>query len=81
LIAQNDPASPGGPFKEGALAWAEAIAYQPFTGKPGDSERDKIERSVKQDVLYLKSHPLIKASIKLTGYVYDLHSGRVEEVD
>lgn len=81
LVAENSASAPGGPFKEGALAWAEAIAYQPFRGQPGDTERQRVERSIRQDVSYLENHPLVKPSIKLTGYVYDLHTGRVEEVD
>ncbi len=81
LVKENSPSSVGGPFKAGALAWAKAISYQPFMGEEGDSERERLERSVVEDVSYLASHPLVKPSIKLTGYVYDLHTGRVEEVD
>ena len=80
VVAVNDPAAPGGPFKKEAHAWSEAIAYQPFTAKPNETERERIERSVRQDVEYLKSHPLIKSSILVTGWVYDLHTGKVVRV-
>jgi carbonic anhydrase len=113
MIAANEPSAPGGPWKPGALAWAEAIAYLPFSPAPapvgpppgvapapaaedeGDGvkakkngfkdekamERERVERSVRQDVLYLKTHPLIKESVLVTGWVFDLHTGKVVEVD
>jgi carbonic anhydrase len=77
IVAKNDKSVPGGGFKENALPWAEAIAYQPFHPRPGDTEREIVERSVRQDVQYLKSHPLIKPGILITGWVYDLHTGLV----
>jgi hypothetical protein len=134
MIAANEPSAPGGPWKPGALAWAEAIAYLPFSPAPapvgpppgvapapvaedegkvkklavltnsgeevGETmvedgvkakkngfkdvkamERERVERSVRQDVLYLKTHPLIKESVLVTGWVFDLHTGKVVEVD
>lgn len=78
MVAKNDPLVPGGPFKSGALPWAESITTQPFHAQPGDTERDRVERSVRQDVQFLKSHPLVKPSILITGWVYDLHTGLVE---
>ncbi|KIN06783.1 hypothetical protein OIDMADRAFT_21737 [Oidiodendron maius Zn] len=80
-VARNDPLLPGGPFKSDALPWAEAISTQPFHMRPGDTERDRIERSVRQDVQYLKSHPLVKPATLITGWVYDLHTGLVEKCD
>jgi hypothetical protein len=130
MIAANEPSAPGGPWKPGALAWAEAIAYLPFSPAPapvgpppgvapapaaedegevkklvvptnggeevGETkvedgvkakkngfkdekamERERVERSVRQDVLYLKTHPLIKESVLVTGWVFDLHTGKV----
>jgi carbonic anhydrase len=99
VVADNDPSAPGGPWKAGALAWAEAIAYLPFSPAPAAvgpppgvgpapaagevtaTERERVERSVRQDVLYLKSHPLVKESVLVTGWVFDLHTGKVVEVD
>jgi carbonic anhydrase len=80
LVAANDPSAPGGPFKKEAFAWSEAIAYQPFTTRPNETERERVERSVRQDVEYLKSHPLIKPTVLITGWVYDLHTGKTEQV-
>jgi carbonic anhydrase len=80
LVATNDPSAPGGPFKKEAFSWSEAIAYQPFTTRPNETERERVERSVRQDVEYLKSHPLIKPTVLITGWVYDLHTGKTEQV-
>lgn len=80
-VARNDPSMSGGPFKSDALPWAEAISTQPFHMRPGDTERDRVERSVRQDVQYLKSHPLVKPATLITGWVYDLHTGLVEKCD
>jgi carbonic anhydrase len=80
VIAKNDPNVPGGPWKDGPRSsWAESMTFLPFPG--ADSERERVEKSVVLDVQYLQSHPLIKPTVKLTGYVYDLHTGKVEEVD
>lgn len=37
----------------------------------------KLEQSVKDDIAYLKSHPLILKEIKITGWVYDVETGKV----
>jgi hypothetical protein len=39
-----------------------------------------MEWSIIQDVAYLKAHPLIKASVVVTGYLYDLETGKVTQV-
>jgi carbonic anhydrase len=36
--------------------------------------------SVLQDVRRIREHPLVSADIPIYGYVYDVHSGRLEEV-
>jgi carbonic anhydrase len=86
IIATNDPSAPGGPWKPGALAWAESLAYQAFIPAPGKdskdvSERERVERSVKLDVEYLRMHSLIKETVKISGWVFDLHTGKVESLD
>lgn len=80
MIEKNDPNAPGGPFKEGALQWAESMAFLPFPSRKEDSNRDRVERSIREDVKFLQDHPLVKASIKITGWIYDLHDGTVTEV-
>jgi carbonic anhydrase len=81
IVTKNDPSMPGGGFKPDALPWAEALASQPFHMRPGDTERERVERSVRQDVQYLLSHPLVKPAILITGWVYDLHTGLVEKCE
>ncbi|KAH8802491.1 carbonic anhydrase [Xylogone sp. PMI_703] len=81
MIAENDPKAKGGPFREGAAAWAESLAMLPFDIKEGETEREIVDRSVVQDVKFLRAHPLIKPSIPVTGWVYNLHNGKVEPVE
>ncbi len=39
-----------------------------------------LEQSVIEDVRRVRNHPLVPASIAIFGYVYDVHSGRLEPV-
>ena len=80
IIAANDASVPGGGWKPEALAWAESIAFQPFTSQAGETAKERIERSIRQDVAFLKAHPLIKPTVKITGWLYDLETGKVEEI-
>ncbi len=80
VIATNDPNAPGGPWKPDALAWAEAMAFQPFKVAKAETVLQGIEKSIVQDVAYLKGHPLIKASVKITGWLYDIETGKVTQV-
>ncbi|KAH8797267.1 carbonic anhydrase [Xylogone sp. PMI_703] len=79
IIAQNDPNAPGGPFKQDAYAYAEAMAYIPFPD--GETERERLEKSVKQDVMFLRTHPLWKPHTKVSGWIYDLKTGVAEKLD
>ncbi len=55
---------------------------------PGSSEANYIdwltiadrERSVVEDVARIRAHPLVPAGIPIYGYVYDVKSGRLNEV-
>ena len=38
------------------------------------------EKSVVEDVLKLKSHPLVPNSIPIYGYIYDCKTGNLKEV-
>jgi carbonic anhydrase len=38
------------------------------------------EKSVLEDVLRIKSHPLVPANIPVYGYIYDCSTGRLIEV-
>lgn len=70
-----------GAFLEGAEQWANAMPFVPFDWKEGETERQALDRSVVEDVLFLRRHPLIKPSIPLTGWVYNGSTGAVEPID
>jgi carbonic anhydrase len=36
-----------------------------------------LEQSVKDDVKFLKDHPLVIKETKVTGWIYDVHTGKV----
>ena len=69
-----------GAFLEGAAEWAQSMAFVPFDWQEGETERQCLDRSVVQDVQFLRWHPLIKPSIPITGWVYDGATGGVEEI-
>jgi len=62
------------------------------TAAPGDAdvqrqvdelhfhEFSEVDGSVKQDVAWLKSHPLVLKESEITGWVYDVHTGKVNKV-
>ncbi|KAH8805038.1 carbonic anhydrase [Xylogone sp. PMI_703] len=84
VIAKNEPNGPNGesgPYGEGAGAYAETMSTLPFHFVDSDeSERERIEKSIREDVQFLRDHPLIKPAVSVTGWYYNLHNGRVEEV-
>lgn len=41
---------------------------------------DDVERSVREDIQYLKDHPLILDDSVITGWVYDVKDGKLTEV-
>jgi len=57
--------------KQDVGADASAIDFLPFSD---------IEESVKEDVAFLLSSPLIPGDIIVRGFVYDVRSGRLDEV-
>ena len=70
-----------GAFFEGAAQWAQSMAFVPFDWKPEESERQALDRSVVEDVQFLRRHPLVKPSIPITGWVYDGATGGIVEID
>ncbi|MGQ9916305.1 MAG: beta-class carbonic anhydrase [Bryobacteraceae bacterium] len=58
------------------------------TSLPGSSEGDYIDwltigdlaQSVRDDVARIRRHPLVPADIPLYGYIYDVHTGLLQEV-
>ncbi len=51
---------------------ASAIDFLPFSD---------LDQSVRDDVAFLRASPLIPKEIPIRGFVYDVHSGRLHEVD
>ena len=55
---------------------------------PGSTEGDYIDwltisdnaQSVTEDVIRIRTHPLVPASIPIYGYIYDVANGRLIEV-
>ncbi|KAG8725399.1 hypothetical protein FRC09_000040 [Ceratobasidium sp. 395] len=55
----------------GISQYVDSIPFMPF---------EDPAQSVVEDVEYLKSHPLILKEAKITGWVHDLHSGKIRQV-
>ena len=48
------------------------MAFMPFDPK-------NIEQSVRDDIQFLKKHPLV-LDVPITGYIYDVTTGKIREV-
>lgn len=56
---------------------------------PGSPEGRRIDwlaftdlaESVREDVAHIRSHPLVPGDITVTGFIYDVRTGRLEEVE
>lgn len=70
-----------GPFLDLSKQWAESMTYLAFSWSEGDTEREVLERSVVEDVIFLRRHPLIKPSIPVTGWIFNQDTGLIEEID
>ncbi|KAJ1302931.1 hypothetical protein OPQ81_003229 [Rhizoctonia solani] len=49
----------------------DQIAFLPFSS---------LEQSVKEDVEYIKSHPLVLRDAKVSGWVHEVETGRIRQV-
>jgi carbonic anhydrase len=58
-------------IKQELGADASEIDFMPFVD---------VEESVREDVAFLLSSPLIPANITIRGFVYDVHTGKLNEV-
>jgi len=56
----------------GAARAASGVDFLPFTD---------LDASVRDDVLFLRGSPLVPQSIAIRGFVYDVRSGRLREID
>ena len=81
MVTKNVPA-PSGQFGPAALAHAQNIPTLPFarTGDETD-EKEIVLNSIRHDVEFLRGHPLVKETVKITGWYQDLHDGSVHEVE
>ena len=70
-----------GAFLDGGKLWTQLVAWLPFDWEEGETEAQVLERSVVEDVQFLRRHPLMKPSIPITGWIYDGSTGRVEEIN
>lgn len=51
---------------------ADHIAFLPFKD---------LQQSVRDDIAYLRSSPLIPQSIEIRGFIYDVKTGKLQEVE
>ncbi len=61
LVKDSDPTN-------AALGEVDKIDFLEFQG---------LEESVKEDVKFLKEHPLVLPETKITGWVYEVETGKV----
>lgn len=69
-------------------ATVDASGWHDTGEGPGSTEGDYIDfltiedqaRSVRDDVQRIRSHPLVPRDIPIYGYIYDVRSGRLNEV-
>ncbi|CAE6460856.1 putative protein Mb1315 [Mycobacterium bovis AF2122/97] [Rhizoctonia solani] len=50
---------------------ADQIAFLPFSD---------VEQSIKEDVEFIRSHPLILKDAKISGWVYEVETGKIRQV-
>ncbi|QRV95213.1 carbonic anhydrase [Ceratobasidium sp. AG-Ba] len=51
--------------------YVDQIAFLPF---------DSVEKSVEEDVQFVKSHPLLLKDAKVSGWVHEVETGRIRQV-
>lgn len=64
-------ANPPKPNSRVSDAAVDAIAFLPFPD---------LEKSVKDDVEFLKEHPLVAADSAISGWVWDVKDGKLNKV-
>lgn len=65
----KNPPKPNAPNVRAA---ADAIAFLPIT--------TDLHTSVKEDVDFLKEHPLVLAETKFSGFIFHVENGKLEKV-
>lgn len=76
----DNTASCGGPWKD-AAPFAATEYYLGGFGKRGETDEEGLERCLREDVQYLRDHPLVKTDIIVTGYVHELETGRARKIN
>ena len=56
-----------------------AAAAPPAISSNGTRSRSQ-EESVAQDVARIRSHPLVPKNVPIYGYIYDVKTGKINEV-
>ncbi|QRV80646.1 carbonic anhydrase [Ceratobasidium sp. AG-Ba] len=51
--------------------YVDQVAFLPF---------DSVEKSVEDDVQFVKSHPLLLKDAKVSGWVHEVETGRIRQV-
>ncbi|KAJ9626147.1 hypothetical protein H2204_010098 [Knufia peltigerae] len=80
LVQKNSP-SRSGQYSPSAYPHCQSMGTLPFIRRGDKDEKEIIIDSIKQDVEFLRSHPLVKESVKVTGFYQDLSNGLISEVD
>lgn len=82
LVENNDDGASGQFVGPAAFPHGQTVATFPFT-KHGNEvdEKEIIVNSIIQDVEFLRNHPLVKPTVKVTGWYQDLGDGSVYEVE
>lgn len=78
--AFNHTESCGEPWKDAAPKAATEFYLGGFR-KPGETDEEGLERSIRENVHLLRAHPLVKLGIVVSGYVHELETGRVRKVE
>ena len=63
--------SPPKPSHTNLTAAVDSIAFLPFDG---------VEQSVKDDVTFLKEHPLVLQETVITGWIHDVKDGKITKI-
>ncbi|CAE7158052.1 unnamed protein product [Rhizoctonia solani] len=62
------------------LKEAEGPAVAPYADQIAFLSFSSLEQSVKEDVEYIKSHPLVLKDAKVSGWVHEVETGKIRQV-
>ncbi|KAG8739697.1 hypothetical protein FRC10_005258 [Ceratobasidium sp. 414] len=73
----------------GAAPHVDQIAFLPFEVSPENLSHNSVlklvawqsvEKSVEEDVQYVKSHPLVLKDAKVSGWVHEVETGKIRQI-